>query len=153
MSVSGQEASQSSSVFSYTGGLLKTASSVKSHHIVLIFVVLGALLVFHFRHRIAEAHDRFRTRRRMRYASVSSSFADDLEDGLSSANFDIEANIASGDLRLGLLEAATAEIKRSMASKGLLFDEARLQYLQGQLGLNNIGADGVPLDPRTVTFS
>lgn len=153
MSAEDQEANEPSSTYSYVSGLLTAASGVRSHHVVLFLVILGAILIFHFRNRIAEAHDRFRTRRRMRYASVSGSFADDLEDGLSSANFDIESNIAAGDLRQGLLEAATAEIKRSMASKGLLFDEARLQYLQNQLGLNNIGSDGVPLDPRTVTFS
>lgn len=128
---------------------------VKSHHLFLVFIIIVLVLLFHFRHKLAEAHDRFRTRLRLRYSRFeeeANGFEDDLENGLSSNTFDIESNISSGDQREGLLQNAKDEIKRIMEERGITFDEARYQYTQYQLGRNNIGKDGTPLDPKTVTF-
>lgn len=128
---------------------------IKSHHIILIVVVILALLLFHFRHKLAALHDRYRMNKRVRYTRVNTngeSFEDDLEAGLSSNNFDIASNISSNDSRKGLLESAKLQIKDIMAAEGLSFDDARLQYLQQQLNENNIGPDGMPLDPKTVSF-
>lgn len=126
---------------------------IKSHHIVLVLAIVVCILLYHFRHKIAGAHDRYRTRRRLGYSLAESSFADDLGDGLSSNTFDIESNISNQDSRKGLLENAKQEIKLIMSEQEIGFDEARLQYLHQQLMLNEIGPDGMPLDSKTVTFS
>lgn len=39
-----------------------------------------------------------------------------------------------------------------MDSKRKTFDEARLEYTQSELGRNGVDKDGVPLDPKLVTF-
>ncbi|ODV82052.1 uncharacterized protein CANTADRAFT_39643, partial [Suhomyces tanzawaensis NRRL Y-17324] len=127
-------------------------SRVKSHHVLLLSVIIAALVIFHFRHKIAEAHDRYRTRRRSGGYLGLSGFQDDIERGLTSSTFDLEQNIASSDSRLGLLEAATQEITRIMRREGLTFDQARLAYTQRQLDSNGIDKDGVPRDPKLVTF-
>lgn len=143
---SGSESSANGTYF------YKASTNVKSHHVAIVVVVVVAILLFHFRHKIAEAHDRYRMNRRVRYSSLGL-FEDDLEDGLSSHNFDLESNIESGDSRKGLLEAAKSEIKAIMHSQHLSFDDARLQYLQSELASNDIAPDGMPRDPKTVTFS
>lgn len=124
---------------------------VKSHHIIGVLVIVGLVLLFHFRHRIAEAHDRYRMHRRVRYSSVGG-FEDDLENGLNSNTFDIESNILNSDTRAGLLQEAKEEIKKLMTSHDISFDEARLQYTQSQLNRHGINKDGLPSDPRLVTF-
>lgn len=80
------------------------------------------------------------------------SFQRDIESGLTSDNFDLETN-NSDDGRKGLDEYAKSKILKIMADNpGLSFDEARLQYTREVLSKNQIGPDGMPLDPRTVTF-
>lgn len=134
-----------------------SAKKIKSHHVVILLIIVGLVLLFHFRHKIAAAHDRYRTRTRLRYSRLSgresNGFEDDLEEGLSSNNFDIQSNIASNDTRKGLLEEAKQEIRVIMNDQGLSFDEARLSYLQQKLDKNGIDKNGMPLDPKTVTFS
>lgn len=39
-----------------------------------------------------------------------------------------------------------------MKVEGLSFDDARLKVVKAKLEGYNIGEDGVPLDPKTVTF-
>ncbi|EJT81734.1 hypothetical protein GGTG_01709 [Gaeumannomyces tritici R3-111a-1] len=82
-----------------------------------------------------------------------SSFADDAEAGLSSANFDLGANIEGGDSRAGLDDAAKAEILRIMKKRRLRFDDARRVYLEDRFRANGIGPDGRPKDPKFVSFS
>lgn len=126
---------------------------VKSHHILIFFLVIAVLVCFHFRHRIAQWHDRYRTRNRMRYSSVGSNgFEEDIENGLTSDTFDLHSNIENQDSRDGLLQAATESIKRIMRSEGVSFDEARLRYFRDELQDNGIGPDGIPTDKKTVTF-
>lgn len=127
-----------------------------NHAAIVLIIILGALLLFHFRHKIAQAHDRYRTRRRNGYSTLgglAGGFSDDLENGLSSNNFDINANIAAGDSRLGLDDQAKQEIQRIMEAESILFDEARLKFSKGKFAKNNIGADGLPKDPKLVTFN
>lgn len=126
-------------------------SIVKSHHILGVLVILGLVLLFHFRHKIAEAHDRYRMRRRLGRYSTVGGFDEDLENGFNSNNFNIESNIHNNDPR-GLLEEAKVEIKRLMTTQRLSFDEARLQYTQSQLNRHGINKDGMPADPKLVTF-
>lgn len=39
-----------------------------------------------------------------------------------------------------------------MEQKGIGFDQARLEYTRKQLNQNNIDDQGVPKDPKLVTF-
>lgn len=84
---------------------------------------------------------------------TSNSFADDMEAGLSSSNFDLAANLADGDSRAGLDDAAKKEILKIMKRRRLRFDEARRVYMEQRFDANGIGADGLPRDPKFVSFS
>jgi Fungal protein of unknown function (DUF2015) len=82
------------------------------------------------------------------------SFSTDLEEGFSSANFDISENIASGDVRAGLDDNDKAAISRIMATKKVGFDEARRILAGKRMEKNGIDPrTGRPLDPRAVFFS
>ena len=87
------------------------------------------------------------------YDRLPSSFTGDLEAGLSSAEFDIAANVADGDTRAGLDAAGKLEVKKIMKSRKVGFDEARRIYTQNRFAKNNIGPDGRPRDPKFVSFS
>lgn len=81
------------------------------------------------------------------------SFSDDIESGLSSANFDLAGNLADGDSRAGLDDAAKREILKIMKKRRMRFDEARRVYMEGRFKANGIGPDGRPRDPKFVSFS
>ncbi|CAN8097470.1 unnamed protein product [Discula destructiva] len=83
----------------------------------------------------------------------SSSFANDIEAGLSSADFDLSGNVAGGDARAGLDDGAKREILAIMKKRRLRFDEARRVYMEGRFKANGIGPDGRPRDPKFVSFS
>lgn len=87
------------------------------------------------------------------YSRLPGSFAGDVEAGLSSANFDLSGNVAAGDARAGLDDAAKAEILRIMKKRRMRFDEARRVYMEGRFRANGIGPDGRPRDPKFVSFS
>ncbi|KAL1936100.1 hypothetical protein VTP01DRAFT_234 [Rhizomucor pusillus] len=79
------------------------------------------------------------------------SFEDDIEDGLTSSYFDLEANLEQNDQRAGLKDKE--EILKIMKKQKVSFDEARLIRQQRLLKKNNIDpATGLPLDPKFVTF-
>jgi hypothetical protein len=82
---------------------------------------------------------------------ANNQFQRDIEDGLSSNNFDLSVNVADGDSRPGL---DADEVRRIMAEEGCTFDEARYIRQQRVLKRNNIDPEtGLPLDPKLVTFS
>ncbi|CEO58505.1 hypothetical protein PEBR_00980 [Penicillium brasilianum] len=87
------------------------------------------------------------------YQRLPSSFTGDLEAGLSSSQFDITANVADGDTRAGLDQAAKREIQKIMRARKVNFDEARRIYTEQRFARNNIGPDGRPRDPKFVSFS
>ncbi|KAJ5099129.1 hypothetical protein N7532_006130 [Penicillium argentinense] len=87
------------------------------------------------------------------YHRLPSSFAADLEAGLSSSQFDIAANVADGDTRAGLDQRAKQEVRKIMKSRRVDFDEARRIYTEQRFARNNIGPDGRPRDPKFVSFS
>ncbi|KAB8069794.1 hypothetical protein BDV29DRAFT_161072 [Aspergillus leporis] len=87
------------------------------------------------------------------YDRLPSSFADDLEAGLSSSQFDLSANVADGDARAGLDNNAKREVRKIMKSQRVDFDEARRMYTEQRFAKNNIGPDGRPRDPKFVSFS
>lgn len=72
---------------------------------------------------------------------------------MSSSQFDISANVADGDTRAGLDQAAKREIQRIMKTRRVSFDEARRIYTEQRFARNNIGPDGRPRDPKFVSFS
>lgn len=119
------------------------------HFATLAFVVIVALFLlgFHFRRQLKERYVRWRNNRRWYHG-----FESDLENGFSSSNFDVSANIREHDPRT-LDENAKLHIKKLMDENGLSFDDARLEYFQQRMKDNGVDAQGVPTDPRTVTLS
>lgn len=87
------------------------------------------------------------------YTRLPSSFRDDIESGLHSSTFDLSGNIESGDSRQGLDDTAKKDVLRIMKRQNVTFDEARRLYMQDRFKRNGIGADGIPRDPKFVSFS
>jgi len=91
------------------------------------------------------------------YTPLPSSFSSDIEAGLSSNDFDLHTNLAGGDSRAGLDNAAKREIQKIMKggwfSGPVNFDEARRIYMERTLERQGIGRDGRPRDPKFVSFS
>ncbi|KAH0538730.1 hypothetical protein FGG08_004682 [Glutinoglossum americanum] len=87
------------------------------------------------------------------YTRLPSSFAGDMESGLSSSAFDLSANLAAGDSRAGLDEQGKMAVQKIMKSRRVGFDEARRIYTEQRFAKNNIGPDGLPRDPKFVSFS
>jgi hypothetical protein len=87
------------------------------------------------------------------YSRLPSSFAADIESGLSSSAFDLSGNVSAGDSRAGLDNASKREIQKIMKTRRVNFDEARRIYTEGRFAKNNIGPDGLPRDPKFVSFS
>lgn len=81
------------------------------------------------------------------------SFQDDIENGFSSVNFDLQGNVENDDQRAGLEESAKNEVRRIMKRLRIGFDEARKKYTEARFKENNIDADGRPRDPKFVSFS
>lgn len=90
------------------------------------------------------------------YQAVQSSFANDIESGLTSSNFDLQQNLVN-DPRSGLDNAAKQEVLSIMRGgwfrRPVNFDEARRIYMERMLERQGIGRDGRPRDPKLVTFS
>ncbi|KAI8058098.1 hypothetical protein BDF22DRAFT_739501 [Syncephalis plumigaleata] len=112
------------------------------HYWGLVAVVATVLGVLAYR----------RLKERQGYLRVgnNSTFQQDIEDGLTSSNFDLNANVLDGDTRPGL---DADEIRRIMKDEGCSFDEARLLRQQRILLRHNIDPrTGLPRDPKLVTF-
>ena len=87
------------------------------------------------------------------YTRLPSSFTNDIESGFTSTDFDLSANVAAGDSRTGLDQRAKREVQKIMKSRKVGFDEARRMYTQATFAKNDIGPDGLPRDPKFVSFS
>ncbi|KAF2128414.1 hypothetical protein P153DRAFT_367565 [Dothidotthia symphoricarpi CBS 119687] len=87
------------------------------------------------------------------YTRLPTSFRDDIEAGLHSSTFDLSGNVEAGDSRQGLDDGAKRDVLRIMKRQGVKFDEARRIYMQERFKRNGIGADGIPRDPKFVSFS
>ncbi|KAL2809018.1 hypothetical protein BJX63DRAFT_373507 [Aspergillus granulosus] len=87
------------------------------------------------------------------YQRLPSSFTGDLDAGLTSSAFDLNANIESGDQRAGLDSRGKREVLNIMRRQKVDFDEARRIYTEQRFAKNNIGPDGRPRDPKFVSFS
>ncbi|AJP37421.1 AHL_G0005390.mRNA.1.CDS.1 [Saccharomyces cerevisiae] len=123
---------------------------------LLLWVVLLSLCLL-MAHRKTKVADKFRAlRSRMqsrfnRHIRLNDSFADDLENGLHSSNFDIISE-NSNDVRGGLDDVSKNEIKQIMENDNVDFDKARLLYMERKFGQNGIAPDGTPIDPKAFTF-
>ncbi|KAJ3534766.1 hypothetical protein NMY22_g6781 [Coprinellus aureogranulatus] len=87
-----------------------------------------------------------------------STFADQVNAGLTSESFDIEANISDGDSRAGLDEQGTREVVDIMKRERVNFDQARLIRQNRILAANGIDpsgayADGFKSHYKTVMMS
>jgi hypothetical protein len=58
-----------------------------------------------------------------------------------------------GDSRSGLDEGGRREVLRIMKRKKVNFDEARRMYMEKNFKKAGISADGIPRDPKFVSFS
>jgi hypothetical protein len=87
------------------------------------------------------------------YTRLPVTFRDDVEAGLHSADFDMTGNIEGGDERSGLDENAKREVLKIMKRRGVNFDEARRIYMERNFRKAGISADGLPKDPKFVSFS
>ncbi|RKP10721.1 hypothetical protein THASP1DRAFT_27479 [Thamnocephalis sphaerospora] len=113
------------------------------HYLLVSVPIVIALGVYLYRRR---------AKSRQGYRRVTGGqFQRDIEDGLSSSQFDLNANVADGDTRPGL---DADEVRRIMEEEGCSFDQARLIRQQRVLKRNNVDPrTGLPLDPKLVTFS
>lgn len=80
------------------------------------------------------------------------SFLSDVEGGFTSSNFNLSDNITEGDSRSGLDAQGKRDVQRIMRSRGIGFDEARRVMMEGRFKESGIGKDGLPRDPKLVTF-
>lgn len=87
------------------------------------------------------------------YERLPSTFTGDVEAGFTSTNFDLAGNIEDGDARAGLNKQAKREIRKIMKKRKMGFDEARQVYMEQRFANNNIRPDGMPRDPKFVSFS
>ncbi|KAJ7173558.1 hypothetical protein C8R46DRAFT_1083130 [Mycena filopes] len=78
-------------------------------------------------------------------------FSDQIGAGMSSADFDLEANVRDQDSRSGLDEQGTREIMEIMRRERVNFDQARLIRHNRNLAQNGIDPSGMPMDSKAVT--
>ncbi|KAF8629090.1 hypothetical protein AX15_003582 [Amanita polypyramis BW_CC] len=84
------------------------------------------------------------------YAPLST-FSDQANAGLTSSDFDTEANIRDGDSRIGLDEQGVQEVTEIMRRERVNFDQARLIRHNRILARNGIDPSGMPLDAKAIT--
>lgn len=87
------------------------------------------------------------------YQSLPTSFRGDAELGLSSADFSLSSNIEADDSRGGLDARGKRDVLKIMKKQKVDFNEARRIYTEQRFAKNNIGPDGMPRDPKFVSFS
>lgn len=86
------------------------------------------------------------------YSALPTTFRDDVEAGLHSADFDMTGNV-EGDSRSGLDENGKRQVLRIMKRRGVGFDEARRIFMEQNFKKAGISNDGLPNDPKFVSFS
>ncbi|SAM01468.1 hypothetical protein [Absidia glauca] len=123
---------------------------------IVVFLLLCTLLGYIFRERLmalaSEAANQMN--RLLGYHLLptnAGSFESDIEDGLTSSQFDLAGNLSEEETRAGLKDKE--EILKIMKRQKVSFDQARLIRQQKLLKKNNIDpATGLPLDPKFVSF-
>ena len=87
------------------------------------------------------------------YSRLPTSFMGDVESGFTSSSFDLTSNVTEGDSRAGLDQKGKRDVQRLMRTRAISFDEARRVYMEQRFAKNGIGPDGLPRDPKFVSFS
>ncbi|MDI1491787.1 MAG: hypothetical protein OHK93_002998 [Ramalina farinacea] len=87
------------------------------------------------------------------YTRLPTSFQSEIENGFTSDDFDLQQNVNGRDQRQGLDQAAKREVGKIMKRNKVGFDEARRLYMQRRFRDEGIGEDGIPRDPKFVSFS
>ncbi|KAI9486170.1 MAG: hypothetical protein EXX96DRAFT_547907 [Benjaminiella poitrasii] len=124
--------------------------------IYLFFLLFVLSICWYFRRSLATVASRLanRTNKFIGYHLLPTnegSFEEDIEDGLTSSNFDLNSNLNEEDSRAGLKDKE--EILRIMKRQNVSFDEARLIRQQKILQKNGVDpVTGLPLDPKFVQF-
>ncbi|EHY56774.1 hypothetical protein ABEF92_001738 [Exophiala dermatitidis] len=118
-----------------------------------ISIVLGTALYLTRSRWIPYLPDRVQETLDFSYRRLPSTFMGDVESGFTSADFDLSGNVMEGDSRSGLDQKAKRDIQRLMKLRKINFDEARRVYMEQRFKKNGIGEDGVPRDPKFVSFS
>ncbi|KAI0741602.1 hypothetical protein C8Q80DRAFT_1195253 [Daedaleopsis nitida] len=114
-----------------------------------VFALSALLVMLTFRYRTALSMRSLFPR--LRHYQPVSTFADQVDAGLTSSSFDIEANIRDGDSRAGLDERGTQEVLDIMRRERVNFDQARLIRQNQIFVANGIDPSGMPLDAKAVT--
>ncbi|KAJ7663806.1 hypothetical protein DFH06DRAFT_1324325 [Mycena polygramma] len=78
-------------------------------------------------------------------------FSEQIGAGMTSSDFDLEANIRDADSRSGLDEQGTREIMDIMRRERVNFDQARLIRHNRILAQNGIDPSGMPMDSKAIT--
>ncbi|KAI0832068.1 hypothetical protein BC628DRAFT_1415530 [Trametes gibbosa] len=118
-----------------------------------VFAISTLLVMLTFRYRAAlinPMRSLFGSRVPAHYQPVAT-FAEQVDAGMSSSTFDIEANIRDGDSRAGLDERGTQEVLDIMNRERVNFDQARLIRQNRILAAHGIDPSGMPLDAKAVT--
>ncbi|KEF61603.1 uncharacterized protein A1O9_03171 [Exophiala aquamarina CBS 119918] len=120
------------------------------YSIFFVSVIVGTALYFTRERWMQYMPDRVQD---VVYSRLPTSFMGDVESGFTSNDFDLSSNVMEGDSRSGLDPKSKREIQRLMKIRGINFDEARRVYMEQGFKKAGIGADGVPKDPKFVSFS
>ncbi|GAA6061128.1 hypothetical protein JCM10212_001728 [Sporobolomyces blumeae] len=116
---------------------------------ILGLVCVIAYLAFHYRDRYID-HLPVSLSSRLRYYAPLRTFEDAAEQGFSTSNFDLSANLA-GDARAGLDDQTLTELRRIMERERVNFDEARRLHMERMFRKAGIGPDGLPIDRKAIT--
>ncbi|GAA5895877.1 uncharacterized protein JCM6883_001644 [Sporobolomyces salmoneus] len=108
-----------------------------------------AYLVYHFRSYYLD-YLPASVSSRLRYYAPLRTFEDAAEQGFSTSNFDLSANMA-GDQRAGLDDQTLTELRRIMERNRVDFDEARRIHMERMFRKAGIGPDGLPIDKKAIT--
>ncbi|RMZ86960.1 hypothetical protein DV736_g5817, partial [Chaetothyriales sp. CBS 134916] len=117
---------------------------------ILISIIAGTVAVQDFLYRLPTSSAQYS---RVPTSTDSNTFIDDAEAGLHSADFNLAENIEAEDERGGLDPEQRREVVRLMKVRGIGFDEARREWMEKRFRKEGIGKDGLPRDPKLVTFS
>ncbi|KPI42401.1 uncharacterized protein AB675_9871 [Cyphellophora attinorum] len=117
---------------------------------ILLSMIAGTILYLTRERWTAYLPSRFQD---VMYSRLPTTFMGDVEGGFTSADFDLTSNITEGDSRQGLDPKSKRDIQRLMKIRNIGFDEARKVYMEQRFKKAGIGADGIPNDPKFVSFS
>ncbi|KAL8279521.1 hypothetical protein RQP46_008083 [Phenoliferia psychrophenolica] len=119
---------------------------------LISLLLLSFLLLWTFRAHLLRFLPSSISARVRQYAPVET-FESALENGFSTSNFDLSANLSAGDrdARAGLDERTLTDVRRIMESQNVGFDEGRRILVERHFRKNGIDPNGFPIDPKAIT--